>query len=66
MKRIPQGFEGRLAQENGQTGIVSFHEGEPFSMTNVVVDGDKVQAIHIVLNPAKLHVWRLTTPAVDK
>lgn len=66
MKRTPQGFEGRLAQVNGQMGIVSFHEGEPFSVTNVVVDGGKIQAIHIVLNPDKLRTWKMTTPAVDR
>lgn len=66
MKRLPEGFVGHFVTVNGQVGLVGFNEDKPFSVTNVVVDGGKIQAIHIVLNPDKLRTWKMTTPAVDK
>lgn len=56
MKLLPEGLTGRFVQVNGQMGLVSFYEGAPVSVTNVVINGDKIQAIHLILNPDKLHM----------
>ena len=53
-KLVPQNLVTRMAEINGQPGVVSYLDGHPYSVVTIdVVDG-LVQSIFIVTNPEKL------------
>jgi RNA polymerase sigma-70 factor (ECF subfamily) len=54
MKRIPQTLFRRLAQINGQSGMVTYLEGHPFSVVTVDIADERIAAVYIVTNPEKL------------
>ena len=51
----------RIAEINGEPGIVSYVEGRPQSVFTIDVDHRRIRAIYIVTNPEKLS--RLPPPA---
>ncbi len=53
-KLMPKNLVFRLAQVNGEPGIVSYLEGKPFSVLTLVAGDRHIQAIYVVTNPDKL------------
>jgi RNA polymerase sigma-70 factor (ECF subfamily) len=62
-KLVPANLSYRMAQVNGEPGIVSYLEGRAFSVLTLDVADGVIQAIYIVTNPAKLaHLAPLPAP----
>ena len=63
-KLAPKGLVRRLAQVNGEPGVVVYLGGKPYSVFALDVIEDRVRAIYIVTNPEKLaHLPELTADA---
>ncbi len=60
MKKAPEKFEARLAQINGQPGVLTYADGRPYSAATFEILDGKVCGIRIVNNPDKLQ--RLPSP----
>jgi len=59
---VPKELVTRLAQINGQPGIVSYLKGKPFSVLTLEIAEDRIKAIYVVTNPQKLaHLQDLPT-----
>jgi len=59
-KLTPKNLVTRLAQINGNPGIVSYLDGNPYSVLTFEADDGHITAIYVVTNPDKLaHVPRL-------
>jgi len=59
---VPKDLVTRLAQINGQPGIVSYRQGKPFSVLSLEIVGGHIKAIYVVTNPQKLaHLQDLPT-----
>jgi RNA polymerase sigma-70 factor, ECF subfamily len=57
---IPKTLVRRLAQINGEPGLVNYLDGKAHSVLTFRAAGDRIQAIYIVTNPEKLaHVPHL-------
>ena len=54
MKKAPEKFEARLAQINGQPGVLTYDDGKPYSTATFEVLDGKVCGIRVVNNPDKL------------
>jgi RNA polymerase sigma-70 factor (ECF subfamily) len=62
-KLVPTNLTTRIAQINGEPGLVSYVEGRPFSVLTLHVAGDRIKSIYIVTNPEKLaHLAPLPAP----
>jgi RNA polymerase sigma-70 factor (ECF subfamily) len=62
-KLVPEGLASRVAQINGQPGVVSYREGRPYSVVTIDIAGDRIQTVYIVTNPEKLaHLPALAAP----
>ena len=62
-KLVPADRTSRMAQINGEPGIVSYTQGRPFSVLTLEIDRARIQAIYIVTNPEKLaHLEPLPEP----
>lgn len=61
-KLLPKNLARRLAEINGEPGVVSYLEGKPYSVVTLdAVDG-RIQTIYILTNPEKLtHLPELST-----
>jgi RNA polymerase sigma-70 factor (ECF subfamily) len=53
-KLMPKNLVFRLAQVNGEPGIVSYLEGKPYSVLTLVSGEGHIQTIYVVANPDKL------------
>ena len=51
---VPKDLVTRLAQINGQPGIVSYRQGRPFSVLTLEIVNARIKAIYVVTNPEKL------------
>ncbi|MCI0776828.1 MAG: RNA polymerase sigma-70 factor [Chloroflexi bacterium] len=54
MKKAPEHFDARLAQINGQPGVVTYDGGKPYSVATFDVLDGKICGIRAVNNPDKL------------
>ncbi|TNJ62624.1 RNA polymerase sigma-70 factor [Paenibacillus hemerocallicola] len=54
LEKAPPGFSYKTSVVNGQTGIVTYVDGEPSTVISFHVENDLLEAIYIVLNPDKL------------
>lgn len=54
LEKAPPGFSYKTSVVNGQTGIVTYVDGEPSTVISFHVQNDRLDAIYIVLNPDKL------------
>lgn len=54
MKKAPEKFEARLAQINGQPGVLTYVDGKPYMAASFEVLDGKVCGIRVVNNPDKL------------
>jgi RNA polymerase sigma-70 factor (ECF subfamily) len=53
-KRVPKNLVRRFVEINGQPGIVSFLDGNPFSVFTLDVADGRVARVYVVTNPEKL------------
>ena len=53
-KFVPRNVLRRMAQINGQAGLVSYVDGRPFSVFTVDIADGRIHAVYIVSNPEKL------------
>jgi len=53
-KLLPANLVQRLAEINGQPGIISYADGDPFSVFTLDVRDGQIQNIYIISNPEKL------------
>jgi RNA polymerase sigma-70 factor (ECF subfamily) len=59
-KLVPSDLTSRLAEINGQPGIVSYRHGRPFSVVTLDVTEDRIRSVYIISNPEKLaHLAKL-------
>jgi RNA polymerase sigma-70 factor (ECF subfamily) len=57
---LPQNLTVRVAEINGEPGIVSYVDGKPYSVLTLDASDGRIQAIYAVSNPDKLtHVAEL-------
>ncbi|MDF2718445.1 MAG: subfamily polymerase sigma-70 subunit [Paenibacillus sp.] len=54
LEKAPPGFSYKTSVVNGQTGIVTYVDGEPSTVISFHVQNERLDAIYIVLNPDKL------------
>jgi RNA polymerase sigma-70 factor, ECF subfamily len=63
-KLIPKDLDIRLALVNGDPGIVSYRNGNPYSVLTIDASEDRICAVYVVTNPEKLaHVPPLAAAA---
>jgi RNA polymerase sigma-70 factor, ECF subfamily len=60
---VPRDLVTRLAQINGQPGIVSYRQGKPFSVLTLEIVDARIKAIYVVTNPEKLAHLQNLPPA---
>jgi len=53
-KQVPKNVVSRMAQINGQPGIVSYLQGKIYSVITLDVEAGHIRAIFVVTNPEKL------------
>jgi RNA polymerase sigma-70 factor (ECF subfamily) len=53
-KLITQGLQLRMAEINGEPGIVTYLNGKPHSAITINAQEDRIQAFYLVTNPEKL------------
>jgi len=53
-KLIAHGLVPRIAEINGEPGIVTYRNGKPHSAMTIRVQNDRIQALYLVTNPEKL------------
>jgi RNA polymerase sigma-70 factor (ECF subfamily) len=51
---VPTTLVRKLAQINGEPGLVNYLDGKPHSVLTIDVDGDRIRAIYVITNPEKL------------
>ena len=51
---VPRDLVTRVAQINGEPGVISYRNGKPFSVLTFGISGDRVCAIYVLTNPDKL------------
>ncbi len=53
-KLVPRDLTMRLAEINGQPGIVSYRQGKPFAVVTLHIAEECIRSVYIVSNPEKL------------
>jgi RNA polymerase sigma-70 factor (ECF subfamily) len=53
-KLVPRNLVRRMAQINGNPGVITYLEGMPFSVFTIDGTAEQVRAIYVVTNPEKL------------
>lgn len=53
-KLLPRDLVRNRCSVNGMPGIVSYRDGQPFSVFAVEISGDRIRNIYIIANPDKL------------
>ncbi len=53
-KLVPKNLVRRIAQVNGNPGVIAYLEGRPYAALTLDVVHDKIQTIYLVTNPEKL------------
>ncbi len=62
-KQVALGLLPRIAEVNGEPGIVTYRNGKPHSVMTIRAQNDRIQALYLVTNPEKLaHLPELTEP----
>ncbi len=62
-KLVPRNLTRRIAQINGEPGIVSYLEGHPYSVLTLQITGGRINSVYVVTNPEKLiHLAPLPAP----
>jgi len=61
-KLVPKDLVRRLAQINGEPGVVAYLNRKPFSVFTLDVLEGRIQAIYILTNPEKLSHLPLLSP----
>jgi RNA polymerase sigma-70 factor (ECF subfamily) len=51
---VPRTLVRRLAQINGEPGLVNYLDGKPHSVLTIDVEGNHIRAIYVITNPVKL------------
>jgi len=51
---VPKTLVRKLAQINGEPGLVNYLDGKPHSVLTIDIEGDRIKAIYIITNPEKL------------
>ena len=57
-KLVPNNLTSRMAQINGEPGVVSYWEGRPYAVLTLDVEENRIKSIYIVTNPRKLEIGR--------
>ena len=59
-KFVPANLERQILEMNGQPGIVSYLDGQPYSAITLEVNEGRIRSIYVITNPEKLsHLPRL-------
>ena len=59
---VPRNLVQRVVQINGESGLVSYFNGQPFSVVTVDAAEGRIRAIYVVTNPDKLsHLPAITS-----
>jgi len=53
-KLVPKNLVLRMAQINGNPGVITYLEGRPFSVFTIDGTAEQVRAVYVVTNPEKL------------
>lgn len=53
-KLVPKNLDRRLAQINGQPGVVTYLRGKPYSVVTLDESENRIRAIYVLTNPEKL------------
>jgi len=53
-KLVPRDLATRLAEINGQPGIVSYRQGQPYAVVTLDIVEDRIRSVYIISNPEKL------------
>lgn len=53
-KLVPKNLVRRMAQINGNPGVITYLEGRPFSVFTIDGTAEQIRAIYVVTNPEKL------------
>jgi RNA polymerase sigma-70 factor (ECF subfamily) len=53
-KLVPEGRINRMTLVNGEPGVISYLDGQPFAVVTLDFVGDRIQTVYIVSNPEKL------------
>jgi RNA polymerase sigma-70 factor (ECF subfamily) len=54
MKLLPRNLVSRVAEINGEPGVVTCFNGKPFSALTLAASEGRICAIYVVSNPEKL------------
>ena len=54
VRKTPPQLVHRLVQVNGELGLVSYLDGRPSVVLTIDIDGERIRAVHRVVNPDKL------------
>lgn len=54
VEKVPADFSYRLAEVNGQTGIVAYAGDQPHNVISFRVEEERIAGVYIVVNPDKL------------
>jgi RNA polymerase sigma-70 factor, ECF subfamily len=62
-KIVPRDLTIRLAEINGQPGVVSYRQGRPYAVVTLDIDERRIRSVYIISNPEKLaHLATLPAP----
>jgi RNA polymerase sigma-70 factor (ECF subfamily) len=53
-KLVPQDLTSRLAEINGQPGVVSYLNGKPYAVVTVDIWQGRIRSVYVISNPEKL------------
>ena len=53
-KLVPRNLVRRMAQVNGNPGVITYLEGRPFSVFTIDGTAEQIRAVYVVTNPEKL------------
>jgi RNA polymerase sigma-70 factor (ECF subfamily) len=53
-KLVPKNLVRRVAQINGEPGIVSYLNGRPYAVVTLDVSEGRIRTIYVITNPEKL------------
>jgi len=53
-KLVPRDLTSRIAEINGQPGIVSYRQGQPYAVVTLDIAEERIRSVYIISNPEKL------------
>jgi RNA polymerase sigma-70 factor (ECF subfamily) len=54
LRKMPAGFSARMAEINGQPGIIGYADGQPHTILTLDIWNDGIHGVYIEVNPEKL------------